>query len=457
MNILIINPPVHVPTTYSYALAAMKSELLTMVDEKVSILDLNAWFHANEFKEYYSKLEQIKKLKDQTKYFELLKEFYKVTKQTYSIISKTAMLNKELPKIDLLLTQIVKHKPDTIAISVTYNSQIFYAKQIISLIQKKMPHIDIIIGGPADYSKILTTVEKKITHLANAKELAEHLVINGAKKKCSEKKLSIIPDFSDFNQKEYFSTDIVFPLRTSRSCPYKQCTFCTHHGNTKYTQLDISTLKETIIKNNIQKICFIDDDLTAPRLKKIAEELYGLEVKWWCQLRPTKMIQPVLKEAYQAGLHSVAWGLESGNQRILNLIKKGTKIEDIEQTLQLAHSIGIKNMCYVLFGFPTEIKEEFEDTITFLNKNKDYIDIVSPSIFGLQYGSKVMKSPQEFSVTNIEFEKRTFLSDKILYETTEGMTTKEVKKLKKQYNHNLQKINKVPEIISVFKEQILNH
>ena len=60
------------------------------------------------------------------------------------------------------------------------------------------------------------------------------------------------------------------------------------------------------------------------------------------------------------------WGVESGNDRVLELINKGTNVKDIEKVLEDSHNVGIKNIAYILFGFPTEIKEEFLDTIEFL-------------------------------------------------------------------------------------------
>ena len=109
-----------------------------------------------------------------------------------------------------------------------------------------------------------------------------------------------------------------------------------------------------------------------------------------------------------------------------------------------------------MFGFPTETETEFVDTINFLEENKKSIDIVSPSVFGLQYGSKVMKYPNDFDVTDIKLDPRTFLSDKISYKTSSGLDQNTVKKLMKKYKHQLQKMNKLPRIISVFKEQVLN-
>ncbi|MBT4446655.1 radical SAM protein [archaeon] len=449
MKILLINPPVYLPTTFPFSLAAMKAELQNSLQESIEVLDLNAVYHYETFKTEYQKLQASKE-----DYYTQLEEFNRLAKSNYSNISKSAMKNQISNATTSSIKKIIEHKPDVLAISLTYNSQIFVTKQIINEIKKDCPNIKIVIGGPADYSKIMDGT----INFADAKKFIEYLVSIGAKEKTTGKKntISAIPDFTSFNKEHYFTKEIVYPIRTSKSCPYKQCTFCTHHENKTFEQYDLSTLRSTIQKNKIKKICFIDDDLTPIRLKQISEKLKDLNVTWWCQLRPIKQIQTVLKVAHDAGLKSVAWGLESGNQRILDLIKKGTNPTDIATTLTVAKNLGINNMIYTMFGFPTETEAEFVDTINFLEENKKSIDIVSPSVFGLQYGSKVMKYPNDFDVTDIKLDPRTFLSDKISYKTSSGLDQNTVKKLMKKYKHQLQKMNKLPRIISVFKEQVLN-
>ncbi len=129
----------------------------------------------------------------------------------------------------------------------------------------------------------------------------------------------------------------------------------------------------------------------------------------------------------------VIWGVESGNQRILNLMKKGTNVLDVKKVLKQSSDAGIKNVTYIMFGFPTETKEEFLDTINFLKENTDNIDLVSTSIFGLQKESKMFGEPENFGIKNVCEEKRTVLEPKISYEIISGLTKKEVIKLRDNY------------------------
>ena len=124
----------------------------------------------------------------------------------------------------------------------------------------------------------------------------------------------------------------------------------------------------------------------------------------------------------------VIWGVESGNDRVLGLIDKGTNTGDVSLVLQRSHQAGIKNVTYIMFGFPGETREEFMDTIRFLQDNAEFIDLISPSIFGLQRGTIVYDNPALFGITQIEEEERTVLEPKVKY-VSSGMSLEQVKKM----------------------------
>ena len=197
--------------------------------------------------------------------------------------------------------------------------------------------------------------------------------------------------------------------------------------------------------------------ISKKRLLQLAEMLTPLNVSWMCQLRPTKDLdETTLKTLAESGLKIVIWGVESGNDRILKLMQKGTNKKDVEIVLSNSKKAGIKNVLYVMFGFPTETKEEFLDTINFLQENQENIDLISTSTFGLQKDTPIYNHPEKFNVTNIKETKRTVLEAKISYQTSSGLTQKEVQQLKKSNKHTLERINKFPKEMNFFREHLLN-
>jgi len=139
----------------------------------------------------------------------------------------------------------------------------------------------------------------------------------------------------------------------------------------------------------------------------------------------------------------------------LKLMNKGTNKEEVEKVLKHSHEVGIKNVVYIMFGFPGETREEFLETIQFLKDNDEYIDLVSVSIFGLQKDSQVYKNPKKFKITKIIEEQRTVLEPRLTYEVSSGLTNKEAIKLRNNYKKTIEKINKYPRKMNFFREHML--
>jgi anaerobic magnesium-protoporphyrin IX monomethyl ester cyclase len=161
-----------------------------------------------------------------------------------------------------------------------------------------------------------------------------------------------------------------------------------------------------------------------------------------------------MRELRESGLHFVIWGVESGCDRILSLMKKGTNIKDVEQVLNDSHDAGVKNVTYIMFGFPTETQEEFIQTIDFLKKNAQAIDLISPSTFGLQQGTPAYEHPLEFGITKITEQGRELLGPKISYELSSGLSNEEAKEMREKYKKSLNNINKYPKSMNFFREHM---
>ncbi len=448
MKLLLLYPPFCAPTTPPYSISYLKNFVENNLRIDVKCLDLNAQFHTLRFPEYYLRLKQKHTLDS---YGQLLQEFENEARDVYAQNHKKVIAGKE-PELLLEMVQLIlKEKADYVAFSFVYNSQMFYGKALLDELERR--GIKCIVGGPA----IHTPQIQHHVHLKNEVELIKYLATQqrGLQKyQHEEYNCNTIPDFRDYPNQDYLSLARIIPIKTCSTCFYKLCTFCTHYADVPYLEFNVENIKQTILKSGSKHIYFIDDMISRPRLDALAQMLKTLGVKWWCQLRPTKDLQGHFQEWHASGLRSLAWGVESANQRILNLMKKGTKVEDIPTVLKESHTAGIKNMVYIMFGFPSETKEEFLDTIRFLQANTASIDLVSTSVFGLQKRSAIYKNPQQFGL-DIKTKQRTILDEKIMYVSARGLQNQEAKELRKKYKLTLRKLNKVPQAFDYFKEQIL--
>jgi len=447
-RILLVYPPFCTPTTPPYSITNIAAFLKNNCKEQVDVLDLNIFYHLKKFPDYHKYVHSIASSYDAKTYTEKTDAFLKETALAYRNNNQLILDGKEPELFSESMSKILSFKPDIVAISLVYSSQVFYAEPLINSL--KSLGITVVIGGPSvtEYWK-----HKADAVLKNELELLEFI---DCKKDHSKLNCDTVLDFHIYDLKDYFTPFPVLPLRTSYSCYYKRCAYCTHHGNSSYLELDLDIFEKNISSSKEKYFFLIDDMISKKRLLEIASRIKKLDVYWTCQLRPTlDLDKDILQILFDSGLKMIMWGIESGSDRILQLIDKGTTTEGISKVLYDSHSVGIKNVAYMIFGFPTETYDEFKQTINFLTKEKENIDLVSTSIFGLQEGSLVFKNPSKYCVTKINKEQRTLLGPIITYEVSSGLSQEEAKRLQSRHQKSINKLNKFPKKMNFFREHML--
>ncbi|HUG37412.1 MAG TPA: radical SAM protein, partial [Candidatus Limnocylindrales bacterium] len=96
-----------------------------------------------------------------------------------------------------------------------------------------------------------------------------------------------------------------------------------------------------------------------------------------------------LKAAAAAGMVRLTTGLESGSQRILDLMEKGTDLERTERTLREAAEAGIGVRVTMIVGYPGEEPEDVERSAAFLERNAVSIERVLLNRFAIIVGTRV--------------------------------------------------------------------
>jgi hypothetical protein len=445
-RILLVHLPFCTPVSPPYAVANLYSFLKNNCSNQIDVLDLNLEFHLLKFGndgEYFRSVKW-------DDYDLISKTYMEKTKGVYAENNKNVRENQEPEFIKEMYSKITELNPDVIAFSLIYSSQIFYAHALIKKLKDKM----VVIGGPAVNLKLSEVADKTMNNeFEFLQEFGEFKT--GKSMDYSKLKLDYFIDYSKFDLNKYFSPQIVLPLKTSTTCFYKGCTFCDHYAKVPYKEIDLSRIENTVINSHAKYFFLIDDMIPVNRLIKLSEIFQKLGAKFACQLRPTADYnEEKLKILRKNGLDFVIWGVESGNDRVLEKIRKGTNVADIEKVLKNSHKAGIRNVLYIMFGFPTETKEEFMDTINFLQRNDEHITLVSPSIFGLQKGTPIFLNPQMFGITQINEQKRKLLGDKVSYKVNSGLSHEEALQLKKKNKNIIESVNKVPKTINFFREHL---
>lgn len=179
----------------------------------------------------------------------------------------------------------------------------------------------------------------------------------------------------------YFSINI----GTTRGCPFK-CNWCAkpiygNRYNARSPENVVSELKMLKEKIGFDHIWFCDDifGLKPGWVKKFAElvNAEGLEFRFKIQSRADLLLKDEqIKPLADAGCDIVWMGAESGSQRVLDAMDKGTTIEQIEQATNLLKEYGIKPAFFLQFGYLGE-------TIDDIRKTLDMIRQLVPSEIGI--------------------------------------------------------------------------
>ena len=178
-------------------------------------------------------------------------------------------------------------------------------------------------------------------------------------------------------------------LITSRGCPFR-CTFCSKpvHG-TKYRAKNAVSIIEEIKflkdKYGIREILFYDDSFTIDkqRIINLCDEMIKnkIDLPWSCETRVNLVDKELLSKMKKAGCYIISYGVESGNQEILDNIKKDITIEQIRNAFKLTHEEGIDTVSYFMLGCPGETEQTMKQTIDFaknLNTNFAQFSICTP-------------------------------------------------------------------------------
>jgi hypothetical protein len=104
----------------------------------------------------------------------------------------------------------------------------------------------------------------------------------------------------------------------------------------------------------------------------------------------------------KAGCVCVSFGMESGNQRILDLIDKGTKIQYMGETMKNFSEAGIPVQLMAFKDFPTETEAEKEDTLQFVKSHRKYWSTGGIGTFILTGTALVARNPEKFGIKLLE-------------------------------------------------------
>jgi hypothetical protein len=341
------------------------------------------------------------------------------------------------------LPEILAMKPDLLGISITYTSQVIPGLALARMVKEAAPRIHITIGGgllayigekATRSGKVFGVIDSAIVLegegplLELAKNVAakksrpaegvgnciwkdgDRVVVNPPASPLSIETLPT-PDFDGMPMDRYLSPQLALPLAITRGCYWEKCAFCTLYKvigpGFRQRRLDqvMDDIEAVTKKWKSDAIYFVVEDMPPPIFKALPKALKdrGLKVRWWTDARLERNLftEQLCADLYESGCRRIAFGFESASQRLLDLMEKGTSLDEAQVILRRLAKAGISNTLYTMIGFPTETREEALGTLQWLRDHKDCVDEVSLRIFYIDHLSKVFEHPDHYDVKQV--------------------------------------------------------
>ncbi len=173
-------------------------------------------------------------------------------------------------------------------------------------------------------------------------------------------------------------------INTGRGCPH-QCIYCAVTIASGY-KLKVRSpkniadeIEECVKRHGISNFFFRADTFTWDEkwVVDLCQMILDrkLKIRWGCNSRVDTISGKRLEWMKKAGCWIIGFGIESGNQEMLDKMKKRAKLEDAEKAIALCKKYGVKTYGLFLIGLPWETRETVEQTIRFSQKlNPSFLD-----------------------------------------------------------------------------------
>jgi radical SAM superfamily enzyme YgiQ (UPF0313 family) len=340
----------------------------------------------------------------------------------------------------LVMPGVANEMPDVIGISIGTQMQLLAGLTFAKMIKETFPQIHVVVGGNVitRLQEDLARHEQFFTDVFDSAILyeGEHALLwliealNGERDIASvpnviyrdasglhrshevytEKMTALpLPDFDGLPLDRYFVPELIIPYLATRGCYWGRCTFCDHGQGyfDQYRGVPVQQVVEQIKalrdKYHCRHFLFSDESYPPALFKKVSQLLVdqNVGIKWTTLIRfeETLQDQATWDLAAKAGCCTLYYGMESANERVLNLMDKHARKSVIQRNLQMAAQAGIWNHVMAFYGFPGETLDEAMETRRFVIENQPVIHSLELFYFVAYRHTPMVRNPEKFGIT----------------------------------------------------------
>lgn len=294
------------------------------------------------------------------------------------------------------LTGLVKeHDPKVVGFSLNYLSQALCAFAMIGFLRQSFPYLILVAGGG-----LITSWLSNPGWRNPFKGLLDHLVAGPGEgplltilgKPVSGPIADVTPSFEGLPLTNYLSPVPILPYSASTGCYWGECYFCPEkaegggYRQRSHEQV-LTDLFDLSSSTRCGLIHLTDNALSPSLLRRLADN--PPEPPWYGFARITDHLANLdfCRALKSSGCAMLKVGLESGDQDVLDFMKKGNDLATSSAALRTLKQAGIATYVYLLFGTPSETAESARKTLDFVVTHSNYIDFLNTAIFNLPLNS----------------------------------------------------------------------
>jgi len=287
-------------------------------------------------------------------------------------------------------SELKKDKPDIVGVtSITYNR--FEALDMLKRVKKlgiktvyggvhatflyndlmmRYPFIDIICIGEGEETMLEICQNKELKSIKGIIYRKDNKIFLNNKREFI-KNIDNLPPGWDLLAMEKYQYYGIF---ASRGCPFN-CNFCASPKlwerklRTRSAKKVVDEIEYLIKKYGKKKVHIKDDTFTARKkwAHEVCDEIIKrkLNIQWECLGRIDTVDLKLLKKLKNAGCVMIEYGIESGNNKILNSINKMITTKDIIKAIELTKKANLNYTAFFILGHPGETKKSINETFEF--------------------------------------------------------------------------------------------
>jgi len=215
-------------------------------------------------------------------------------------------------------------------------------------------------------------------------------------------------------------------LLASRGCPYR-CAFCytpAAFGSAIRLHSVERVLEEIawIVRQGVQRVWFADPSFTfhAERVHALLDGILsrGIGVGIWLETRVDLVSARLLQKMKQAGVHTVAYGLESASEAVLKMIRKPLRLSRVAEAVRHTQEAGLQVELFSQYGLPGERFEDALKTLQFVQENRVPVrGNTNPQQMQIYFGTDIQRDPERYGILPVREPSPGYLSIGSRYET----------------------------------------